>query len=330
MDQAVLPAAVIAIAASGRAPLMRAFPGPRDAVRPDSLFFLASVTKPIFATGVMQLVEDGLLDLDAPLRTYLPDFSGPGKEGVTARRILSHTSGVPDVPPDVLARDRPSLSQMVARVSAAPLRFQPGSHYEYVSASFYLLAESIRRVTALAYPAYLRARIFGPLGMVDTAFDPRHSRSRIVSVHGIGLDNRLKREFVLRYLAATAPPGGGLWATAGDLVRFGRALLQDGSARGDYRLLSARLVELMTRDHTAGVPRLLEPHHRDVHYGLGWGKPPAAPGGPSDSAFEHGGVTGTRLFLDPERDLVFVFLTNQWNATPDVSSQALSEVYRAL
>ena len=106
----------------------------------DGLFFLASVTKPIFATALMQLVEDGTLSLERPIADWLPEFTGGGKDDVTIAHLLTHTSGVVDISPDVLRRTRPSAARMTQLTIAAPLQFPPGTRWEYCSASFYLLA----------------------------------------------------------------------------------------------------------------------------------------------------------------------------------------------
>jgi CubicO group peptidase (beta-lactamase class C family) len=104
-----IPAAALAIGDAAGAIRSEAFSANGKGVTTDSMFFLASVTKPIFATAFMQLVEDGLLKLDDPIVRYIPDFANaPGKADVTATHLLTHTSGVPDYPPDQIRRDRPS------------------------------------------------------------------------------------------------------------------------------------------------------------------------------------------------------------------------------
>lgn len=335
-----LPSAVLAVGDRRGALRCEAItrPGGHE-IRTNSIFFLTSVTKPIFATAVMQLIEDGSLALHEPLRRYLPRFavedSAGDKAAVTPWHILTHTSGLEDISGSDMARRRMSPRQIVGQITRAPLRFTPGTRFEYTSASFYLLGELIRELTGLPYPDYLKQRLFVPLKMVDTGFDLRRSRARLVPVHGAGFDSRLRQALVLRYLAAAAPPGGGLWGTADDLVRFGQALLASGDSGGngnDRPLLSPGTVELMTRLHTCGIPQLVEGQPRAVHYALGWGKATLGadglPGSPR--AYEHGGVSGTRLWIDPDVDLVFVFLTNQWNAPTEPSYAVLGETYRSL
>lgn len=363
----VIPSAVVAVADRTGTIALDIFPGPSTPrLRTDSIFFLASLTKPVVATGIMRLVEQGLVDLQAPIERYVPAFQGPSKERVTTWHVLTHTAGVQDIHPDVLRNQRPSGARLLEMVCQAPLRFEPGSRYEYCSASFYLLAELLVRFTGRPFPEALKQQVMDPAGMVDTSFDPRHDRSRILPVEGVPMRNRFVRELVLRYLARTALPGGGLWGTAEDLARFGRGLLPGAIADG-RGLLSAASVAEMTREQTAGIQEVsADGTRRDPRYALGWGKPrldgaaPSVVGGlapalgasattdmgtldesgaalptmptvpASARAFTHGGATGTRLWVDPDRDLVFVFLTNLWGASDAAMFESLAGVYAVL
>jgi CubicO group peptidase (beta-lactamase class C family) len=306
------------------------------------VFFLASVTKPITATALMQQVEAGVLDLHRPIRTYVPEFHGEGKDRVTAWHILTHTSGIPDLDQDALRRQRPDYARMLRHVCRDPLRFEPGSRYAYASDSFYLLAEAIARRTGGSYTSALRRGILDPLAMTDTTFDARRMRSRVMTMHGIPLRNWIVEALILRFLANATMPGGGLFGTAEDLLRFGRSLLPGTTE--DAILRPATIAE-MTREHTRGILEIQEDGStREPHYALGWGKPnpdgtiPSVLGTPiatqvrvpaSPSTFTHGGASGTRLWIDPDRALVFVFLTNEWSATDEPMFATLAEVYRA-
>jgi CubicO group peptidase (beta-lactamase class C family) len=251
---------------------------------------------------------------------------------------------VPDVDQEVLRRSRPSAAQMLQRVCREPLGFEPGTGYSYASDSFYLLAAAISRVTGMPFPEALRRRVLAPVGAFDILFDPRAQRSRIVLVHGIPLGNRLVRELILRFLARATLPGGGLWGGVDDLLRFGRAMLPLESGAGP-RLLSQAAIDEMTREQTAGIIETSpDGTIRVPHYALGWGKPnpegtaPSVLGTPPDTAvrvpaspssFTHGGAVGTRLWIDPDRELVFVFLTNQWSISDASMFATLAEVYKA-
>ena len=298
---------------------------------PDSYFFLASVTKPIFATSFMQLFDAGLLGLDDPVVEYLPEFATePRKAKVTARHLLTHTSGVPDVPVETIRRARPSAAQMTRLAIEAPLSFEPGERYEYCTASFYLLARLIEHLTGTPYLRYFQERLLDPLEMIST-FDPRGSARPIARVHGVGVDNRLTRFIVLRYLARAALPGGGLFATLDDLLRFGAATLRPRREGDRHVPLSAQTIALMMDDHLGGLRGNYDGEERAVHFGLGWGKPTLMrelPGSPR--VVSHGGATGTRLWIDPDAEIVIVFFTNQWSADRGPEIEAVRGIYEAL
>ncbi len=331
VSSGALPAAALAIGdAEGEIRSETFSDDPRGLSR-DSLFFLASVTKPIFATAFMQLVDDGLISLDDPIATYIPEFaSHAGKSEVTPWHLLTHTSGVPDVTPDVIRRKRPSAALMTQMAIEAPLRFNPGERYEYCTVTFYLLARLIERLTGLPYTEFLRTRMFEPLGMQAT-FDPRGSNRPVVAVQGVGVDRRLIRFIVLRYLAAAALPGGGLFGTLDDVLRFGAATLRPRDVGGRRVPLSPSMIEVMMEDHLRGLPGVFDGEERPVHFGLSWGKPTLMrelPG--SQSVVSHGGATGTRLWIDPEAELVIVFFTNQWSADRGPEAEAIRGTYEAL
>ena len=161
----------------------------------------------------------------------MPEFSGEGRDAVTVWHVLTHTSGIPDMDMMLYLKKRLTAEQALARVCAETPSFEPGSRYSYASDSFYLLAAVISRLTGLPFAEALRRRVLAPVGADDIRFDPRALRSRIVRVHGVGVDNRLVQEVVLRFLARATLPGGGLWGTAGDLLRFGDRCCRAGAAR---------------------------------------------------------------------------------------------------
>ena len=315
-------------------------PGPADRrVAPDSVFFLASVTKPIVATAIMQLVDEGRLDLHAPIARYVPGYGGGQRDLITAWHLLTHTSGLPDVGLEHLTRGRPSFQVQLARVMAEEPTFAPGSRYAYASNSFYLLAAAIATLTGMAFPVALRSRVLAPLGMIDTSFDPRPQRSRTQQVHGVRVDNLITRELMVRFLASATLPGGGLFGPTEDLLRFGRALLprSAGDAAGP-RILSQAAIDAMTREQTAGILEHLDDGTtRAPEYGLGWHRATALETGgvvvsgvrlpASARVFTHAGASGTRLWVDPDRRLVFVLLSNQWGGSSVPALEILAGVY---
>ena len=210
---------------------------------------------------------------------------------------------------------------------AEPPSFLPGSSFSYSTLTFYLLAELVTRLAGRPFAEYLGARVFGPLGMAGTSFDPRGQRGCLVEVEGVTGPGGPSAAVATDAFISLAMPGAGLWSTAGDLFRFGQALL-----RRDADLLPALYAELMGRDQTK---RMVAPGTtpRPQHQTLGWRKGkvdssdvvPASP-----SVMEHDGATGGQLWLDPERDLIFVYLTNRFGADAGVRQRALQAVYGAL
>ena len=295
---------------------------------------IASLTKPITATAVMQLVETGEVELDEPISTYVPGFDplppssrtdvGP----VTVRHILSHTSGLSDLPDLELRRRHPTPRAMLDAVSRQRLRFAPGTAYAYASEPWYLLSAVIERVSGTPYPAYLREQILGPLRMDATSFDPREPGPEPLPPQGSFVLDSLTPDQLVDMMAGLAMPGGGLWSTLEDVARFGRAMLLGGEIRG-ARLLRPHSLERMMRLETSDLRDFGtgEP----VHYGIGWSLAGLAGSSPaSDSAFGHGGATGSALLVDPAYDLVIVYLRNWWGVSSEATDEAVAAVYATL
>ncbi len=303
-----------------------AAPGLR--VAEDSVFFLASISKAIVATAVMQYVDEGRLDVHAPLVRYLPELDG-GAAGVSAWHVLTHTSGLPDISLETLRRERPAYRKTVAFVTGSQPAWPPGNHYEYNSAAWVLLSEVMARLSGMPFADALALRLTRPLGMADTSFDPRSRRSRIVPVQGSRMDNRLVQELLLRFLARAQLPGGGLFGSLPDLLALGRALLPtNGTALGP-RVLSQAAIDEMGRSQADGLTHQgPDGHVHEIRQGLGWRKPQTEwPG--SERVFTHGGISGGRIWVDPEAGFAFAFLTNLWQAPLEPAIEILEAVYRA-
>ncbi|MDL2335049.1 MAG: serine hydrolase [Chloroflexota bacterium] len=297
----------------------------------DTNFFLASITKPIIATAFMELVEDGAVGLHDPVARWVPGMDVGDKARITPWHVLTHTSGVVDTVDAKFLRRRQSAAQMTREVIQQPLRFEPGARWEYNSASFYLLTAIIERVTGMTYVRYLAERLCEPLG-IHLTFDPRGAGRKALLVHGVGVDNGLVRYLVVRYLAGVALPGGGLFGSLADLAAFGAALVMPRPLAGRAAFpLRLETVAQMGADQTQGLPGLIDGEERSVHAGLGWAKPTLmrdVPG--SASVISHGGASGGRIWIDPEIGLVFVFLTNRWEADRGPEIDTIRGVYEAL
>lgn len=315
------PTALLAVANRQRTLWTHLVPG-ADAVREDAIFLLASITKPVLATALIQLVEEGRLLLQRPAAEVLPELTG-AHAAITPWHLLTHSSGIDEAQwSNGRMSGDPSLGTCFEEACRAPLLFAPGTRCSYCTLSFAILAELLARIDGVPYPEALRRRIFAPLGMTDTGFVPDWDRA--APVHDMVSPD------ALRLFAARAIAGGGIWSTAADLVRFGQAMLNADRPAGP-RLLSPAFARLMTRHATGSLHQIVEGRETPFDYALGWGKPAANDDLPCGAqAFGHGGATGTLLWIDPQWDLVFVYLTNRWCAEVDTPRRALMSVYSAL
>ena len=332
----VVPCAAIGVIDAGGRFRCDFVPGEEGAIDLRTVFFLASLTKGVVATAVMRYVDEGRLDLDAPLQRYLPAMAGTDAGSVTARQVLTHTSGLPDMPIASLRSERPTYERAVRWLRESRLETEPGTTYEYNSVAFTLLAEVMATLSAVPFDVALADRLTGPLGMTDTTFDGRPLRERMKPVHGVGADNRVVQEVLLRFLAAARMPGGGMFGTLGDLFQSEdltehEIVLHDINAEtlGEVAKAGQAFIDEMSRNHTAGWSHVSEDGvEREVRQGLGWRLPQPQWSG-SPRAFTHGGISGGRLWVEPVAGFAVAFLTNRWQAPIEVSLSVIDEVYRA-
>lgn len=347
VERGELPAAALAIAGPHGPVRAEAFGRDGDRrVGVEDRFPIASITKPIVATAVMQLVEEGLLTLAEPVRAIVPEYDPPaavagepGGEAVTAWHLLTHTSGSTDVPGDVgtamalrgsaAVPGGPARETLLGLVGQAPLAFAPGTSYRYASDPFIVLAEAVRRLRAsTTFGDALRTSVLGPLGMGHTGFTPAIEGSPSVRPHVLDMPDEEAAAIAVA-MAGVEHPGGGLWSTAGDLVRFGRAMLLGGTLDG-VRVVGRAWLDVMTREQTEGI---LEPGvpPRRPGYGLGWRV--WTPDGPlpgSARRFGHRGASGSYLCVDPGTGLVVVLLGDLWGAPDRLQDAVLDATYGAL
>ncbi len=303
-------------------------------VTPDTIYDLASLTKVVGTTTlVMMLVEQGRLDLEYPVSAYIPEFldQAPSeeerarRERVTVADLMVHASGLPawiqfylEFDPEARGLPLPEARRRVfERILGATSDYEPRTDTVYSDNGILLMGEIIERVAGMGLDELVQERLFEPLGMEDTGYRPPADRlSRIAPtednpwrrrvVHGQVHD---ENTVVLHEVAAHA----GLFSTTGDLAVFLQMLLNGGSMGGE-RLLQARTIARFTRR-----AELVEGSSR----ALGWDTPSrTSSGGPSSagdlfsrSSFGHTGFTGTSIWVDPERELFAVLLTNRVHPT---------------
>ena len=272
----------------------------------ETIYDLASLTKVIgTTTAVMILFDEGRIQLDAPVNKYLPEFSGGYKDSVTVRQLLEHCSGLP------ADRDlwRMAHSPAEARqiVLDAPLECKPGVCYIYSDLGAITLGMMVERVTGQGLDVFLHERVFAPLGMVNTFFKPADSlKSRVAPTEvspprGYPLQGEVHDENA--YALGGVAGHAGLFSTASDLSIFAQMILEGGEYKG-VRIVSDSTVKLFTT--RAAGSRALGWAMADGQWGSGRFM--------SEGSFGHVGYTGTSLWIDPDREMFVILLTNRVHA----------------
>jgi CubicO group peptidase (beta-lactamase class C family) len=302
----------------------------KDAMRPDSIFRIMSMTKPITAIAILMLVDEGKLALDDTVEKHLPEFRGQKmtatRQGdavtlassprpVTIRDLLTHTSGVSDSPPtgypDLDDFPRLTMAEAVRILANRPLDFAPGSRWKYSNAGLTTLGRLVEAASGRPFDAFLKERIFNPLGMVDTTFYPTAEQMRRVAViygreggtlHLLAWSKKPPKAGI-RYPS----PAGGLFSTAPDLARLYRLMLNRGTLDG-RRYLSEPSVAAMTRLQTGDLKTGFVD---GMGFGLGWGfvrEPSGATAALSAGTYGHGGMYGSQGWIDPHKGKFVILL----------------------
>ncbi len=303
-------------------------------MKPDTLFRIASVTKPITCAGIMTLVDEGRISVIDPVEKFLPEFkglkvnpcgtrAGINCAAVTPARpinlldLMTHTSGLPGAAPAGGAAPT-TLAESVARVSRATLLFEPGTEWNYSNIGIAALGRVIEVVSGQPFERFMAERIFQPLAMHDTFFFvPAEKESRVASVYSYETDG-LKRVPMQR--AKFPAPEGGLFSTANDLARFHQMMLNKGTL-DNQRILSAAAVEAMTTSQTGTIKAGFAP---GVGHGFGFEVVRETLGTYRYNAigsFVKGGAYRTYGFVDPTKDLVGILLMQRTNGGGDVADE---------
>jgi CubicO group peptidase (beta-lactamase class C family) len=318
-------------------------------MRPDSLFRIASMTKPVTSVGIMILVDEGKLSVEDPVEKYVPEFGdlrlksdatdgSPKKpaRSIKIRDLLTHTSGLPGgLPPAVadlyVKRDR-TLAEAVKLFAKQPMEFEPGAKWAYCNIGIDTLGRIIEVASGQPYETFLKKRIFEPLGMVDTCFyPPAQQRLRVALTYGVEKGKLVasQRDIIGLPPGAKYPiPAGGLYSTAGDLARFYQMMLQRGTLAG-RRILSPESVRTMTRVQTGELAAGFTP---GMGFGFGWGvvrKPEGVTAMLSPGSFGHGGAFGTQGWIDPQKDLIMVLMI-QRTGLPNADASAMRRELQAI
>ena len=336
VEAGTVPYAILGIAGAERVDRLEAvgpLQGPR--VGTGAVCLLASITKPIVATAIVRLAQEGRFPLLVPLSTWVPELDAARLAPFTAWHVLTHTTGLRDIALEELVLRGAPREEVLSRTIELGQDAAPGSRFQYVTFAWEVLATAVERALDRSLEEVLRETVLDPLGMVDTTFDHRRAGDRRAPVQLGDWDGTARdlppgvdAERIVASFASLRLAGAGLWSTASDLLRFGRAMLRGGELDG-VRVLGRPLVELMTREVTVDGLGATGDRLADDHYAMGWGK--AATGRPgSPLAFGHGGISGTRLWIDPAEDLVLVYLTGRWGAAGDAIEDILMAAYGGL
>ena len=280
---------------------------------PDTIFWIASMTKGITSTAVQILVDEGKVSLDEPASKWLPELAKVKVGGralfrpITLRDLLSHTSGIAD-PARKPTDGNVPIAQYALDLLKEPFEFQPGSEFEY-GFGLTVAGRIVEIASGRTFEQFAGERIITPLGMKDTTWHPDAAqRERVARTYKLSADGSALVPAHNAFLTSEpdikreAEPSGGLFSTAADMARFYQMVLNGGELDGK-RIVSAKGVTEMTKPHSAsGKP---------IQYGLGWfnnaAEKKSAPH-MSAKSFGHGGAFGTHGWIDPEKKMVTVFM----------------------
>jgi CubicO group peptidase (beta-lactamase class C family) len=321
------PGATIAVARRGKLLMLKGY-GHTDwaagapRATDSTMYDMASLTKVVATTtAAMILEEEGKLDIERTVASYLPEYDVPDKRAITVRMLLTHTSGILSNHP--LWKEAKGREQYFQGMIKFPLKNPPGTTALYTDWNMVLMQFIIERITGQTLDQFVEARVFGPLGMRDTRYNPAESlKPRIAptetedfrggQVWGVVHD---ETAWVLGGVSGNA----GLFSSARDLAVFVQMLLNGGSYNG------VQIVKPTT------VARWTARQRPDASRALGWDTPsPNSSAGRffSPWSWGHTGFTGTSIWADPTRELLVVLLTNRVNPTRD--NQKIGPLRRAV
>jgi len=300
---------------------------------PDTVFAIASMTKPITAASVMILLDEGKLQLDDPISKYIPAFkdtklaggTAPKRE-ITIRDCLRHTNGLVSD-----QRNTGTLAETAEKLAKTELAFEPGSKWQY-GPGLSVAGRVVEIVSGNPFDQFLAERIFTPLEMTQTSFHPTEEQlKRLALLYQPTADKKdIERanHWLYEVTADTSPnPSGGLYSTAGDLVRSYQMVLNGGDHNGK-RILSADAVKQMTSLQTDDLATGFTP-------GNGWGlgfclvrQPQGATDALSPGSYGHGGAFGTQGWIDPTQEMIFVLLIARQNFGNGDGSDLRAELQR--
>ncbi|OWK45381.1 serine hydrolase domain-containing protein [Fimbriiglobus ruber] len=322
----------------------------RDPMAKDTLFRIASMTKPITAVGIMILADEGKLSVDDPVEKHLPEFKGQllvaaraqdtvtlkkPPRPITLRDLLTHTSGLPgNYPPvfaDVYSKRNRTLTETTLVISQRPLDFEPGTKWSYCNTGIDTLGRVIEVASGKSYEAFLAEHVFGPLGMTDTTFYPTAAQVKRVAVLYGKTGDKLTAvpvPFIDFVKDGKFPiPAGGLFSTGADVAKFYRMMLNKGELDGK-RILSEKAVAEMTKTQTGDIKTGFV---EGMSFGFGFAvvkEPKGVTEMLSAGTFGHGGAFATQSWADPRQDLFAILLIQRTGLPNGDASPMRQELQR--
>jgi CubicO group peptidase (beta-lactamase class C family) len=298
----------------------------------DTIFAIFSMTKPITATAILMLQDEGKLALSDPVAKYLPAFAGlktPSGQpaNLTLKQLLTHTSGLGEASAKALV-DARALADLIPLYLSTPMQFEPGSKWKYCQSGLNTAARIVEIVSGKSFPDFLEARLFKPLGMTDTFhYVPEAKVARVATAYARNKETGALEVVPVSPAAHDRPPYGnmGLYSTAHDYARFCQMLMSGGIIDG-HRYLSPAAITLLTTVQTGDLPTgFFQPDHA-ANYG--WGIGTCILRAPHEGVAEmlsagtygHGGAWGTQAWIDPVRGVAYVLMVQRSNfANSDAS-----------
>jgi CubicO group peptidase (beta-lactamase class C family) len=311
----------------------------------DTLFWIASMTKPVTGAAVLMLQDEGRLSITDPVAKFIPEFAAlktpSGRPAnLTITQILTHTSGLGEAN-GPKAQEAHTLADLVPLWITAPMQFEPGSQWKYCQSGINAAARIVEVISGMSFDAFLQKRLFEPLGMTNTTFYPTDNQwTQIATAYAKNPDTGKLEAVPPRgdFGKRDRPPlgNGGLYSSAKDYTRFCRMLLNGGTLEG-RRILSAHAVKTLSTVHTGDLPcgffQKAEFGGHGKNYGWSIGacvlKEPHAGLAEmlSPGTFGHGGAWGTQAWIDPQKEVIYVLMVQRANF-PNSDASPVREAFQ--
>jgi CubicO group peptidase (beta-lactamase class C family) len=304
----------------------------KRAMAPDTLFWIASMTKPVTGVAVLMLQDEGKLSVADPVAKYIPEFANlktpSGKPAnLTITQILTHTSGLGEATGPA-AQQAHTLADLVPLWLAAPMQYEPGAQWKYTQSGINAGARIVEVISGMTFDVFVQKRLFEPLGMTSTTFYPTsEQRKRLATGYAKNKETGALEPAPPRpdYGPRDRPPqgNGGLFSTAPDYARFCRMLLNGGTLDGRRYLSAAAMKFLATPQTPADMPTGFFQSdtygNRGANYG--WGittsilRTPhdGVPAMLSPGTYGHGGAWGTQAWIDPVKGVAYILMVQRSN-----------------